>query len=1037
MQWLNSLNRLEHTGIPIYIDSKTPDWFVPSTRIDVLLRAVRKYDDTARALAEFCHYFNEEPTGVRRDLNRLQNLLGQRKPQPYLGRSHYLRLGALKEIWFHLTDACNLSCIHCLFASSPAEGKGLEQERLRTAIDQAAALGARLFCFTGGEPFVYPNFCDTIQYVLELHPANHVAVLTNGLLLEEHIVELMLLDNDRLHLQVSLDGTEEEHNFFRGPGTYSQLRKNLQVALESGLAFTISVAVNADNVHKLEEIARQAHALGACGLHLMYHFVRGKGTREQVVPLVRLFAQIVKTVAVCRELGMRIDNIEALKAQVFADPGSRFDLTNMGWESLAVAPDGKIYPSPALIRVEELVCGSLDQGLEQVWRNNPMLERIRSATHNDLEEWLRRPLSLITGGGAPDHSWITGHALVGYDPYIDLYEQFVLQLIVEQARLYPDQGLFRLRMGDVRHDGSDTDNDFVGLTHCNYLLSLADNDGCSLVREFYSSAARKVDEEIVNPFGLDVGLPRYIPEESQRKSYVCGSPIKDAVLQAGETVVDLGSGSGLGCFLASAEVGSAGSVYGIDKTDEMLELARRSKRHVVTDLGYDNIEFRKGCLEAIPLEDACADVVISNRAINYSLDKRRTFLEILRILKPGGRLVVADVVSDESIATVIKNSGKYSGESLGGTMLQEDLVTMLEDCGFVSVYLHKRCPYREVDGNLFYSLTYEAGKEERMTEGERRVRCIYRGPAPVLETASGERLERGRITWMPVESVEPLGEQVFMLNDLGAVTNVEQEACCYGVAEKTTAQPDDTSNKMRRKVFERHLSGCMVCGEELLYQADEAVKMNCACVDGHFVCDICHQEEGVEVVRNICLNSKEKDMFTLFRRIRSHPAVPMHGPEHHSMVPGVILTAYRNNNGGVSRDAIAIGIDRGGNVSSGACGFWGACGAAVGAGIAASLILEATPLTPDARQQSQEFTARILKEISRQNGARCCQRESWLALTHAARLSEEFFGATLPAETVIHCDQYEKNQGCTKGKCPLWETRDCQEIQKTLQVGVS
>ncbi|WPD24709.1 MAG: DUF5714 domain-containing protein [Candidatus Electrothrix scaldis] len=1037
MQWVTRLHRIEHAGIPVYIDQEKPEWFVPSTRTDDLLRSCQKHGNWFTVLSEFCERHQETPDQVCRDLGRLEQLLDRERPEPYQGRSHHLRLGALKEIWFHLTDACNLSCVHCLFSASPSRKESIDQKRLRDAIDQATALGSHLFYFTGGEPFVYPGFCKIIQYVLEQNPAHHVAILTNGLLLEKHLTELMALDHERIHLQVSLDGLEEEHDFLRGPQTYSRLCANLGSIAKEGLAFTISVAVNNDNVDKLEQIAIQAHALGAASLHLMYHFVRGKGTSGQFVPVVRLFSQIVKAARGCDKLGMKIDNLEAMKSQVFAVPGSRFDLTNMGWESLAVAPDGTLYPSPALIRVEELACGHLDHGLKTVWQNNLTLRKIRASSQRDIEQRKRRPLSLITGGGDPDHSWVSGQSLVGHDPYIDLYEQLALLLITDQAARYPDQGLFRLRMGDVRHDCPDTENGSdgsVSLAHCNCLISLADNDGHSSVREFYSAAAQQANREIVNPFHPATGLDNYIPEEAKEKSYGCGSPVKDAAPQKGETLVDLGSGSGVECFLAAAEVGANGKVYGIDMTDAMLELARKSQQHVMTDLGYDNIEFRKGYLEEIPLEEAIADVVISNCVINLSPDKRRTYLEIMRVLKPGGRLVVSDVVSDEQVSAAIKNSSKYRGECLGGAMQQDDLVAMLEDCGFASVYLHKRYPYREVDGNRFYSLTYEARKAALVAEEEDMVQCFFRGPEPALETASGRRLERGRMTELLRREAEQLGEQVFILDAEGAVTNIAQEPCCCGLPPGEAGQKESVSPEP----LIRYLSGCIICGEELVYQSDSGsdaacyfcgavTTTPCSCTAGHYVCDRCHQQGGLEIIHSVCLNSTEKDMIALMVRIRNHPSVPMHGPEHHAMVSGVILAAYRNNGGKISQDIISTGIDRGSNVPGGACGFWGCCGAAVGAGIAASLILEATPLKAGERQEALSFTARILAEIAGMKGGRCCQRDSWLALTHASRLSEEFFGLTLPAEGILRCGQYEKNRECMFADCPLWEDREWKE----------
>ncbi|MCI5150180.1 MAG: methyltransferase domain-containing protein [Candidatus Electrothrix sp. MAN1_4] len=638
---------------------------------------------------------------------------------------------------------------------------------------------------------------------------------------------------------------------------------------------------------------------------------------------------------------------------------------------------------------------------------------------------------------------MSGHSLVGHDPYMNLYEQLVLQLITDQAAQYPDQSLFRLRMGDVRHDCPDTENGSdgsVGLTHCNCLVSLADHDGHSSVREFYSAAAQKSNTEIVNPFQPTVGLGKYIPEEAKQKSYGCGSPVKDAAPQKGETVVDLGSGSGVECFLAAAEVGAAGQVYGIDMTDAMLELAQNSKQHVVTDLGYDNIEFRKGYLESIPLADESADLVISNCVINLSPDKRKTYLEIMRVLKPGGRLVVADVVSDEPVSAAIKNSTKYRGECLGGAMQQDDLVVMLEDCGFASVYLHKRYPYREVAGNRFYSLTYEAGKAESaggaesVDKEEETVRCLFRGPAPALVTSSARRLERGRITELPRQEAEQLGEQVFLLDEQGAVVNVhlEQQACCC----PTTLE--ETSTITSPAGMSRHARDCMVCGNELLYESDKGKEVccffcgkqaisPCTCTAGHYVCDSCHQQEGLAIIHSVCLNSREKDMIALMERIRNHPALPMHGPEHHALVPGVILAAYRNNGGKISNDIIATGIDRGRKVPGGSCGFWGCCGAAVGAGIAAALIIEATPLRANERQRSLAFTAQVLSEISQVQGGRCCQRETWVALTQISRLSKDFFGITLPAKATLRCHQYEKNRECVHSSCPLWETRDWEE----------
>ncbi len=614
----------------------------------------------------------------------------------------------------------------------------------------------------------------------------------------------------------------------------------------------------------------------------------------------------------------------------------------------------------------------------------------------------------------------------------------MLALIVKQAKSYPDQGLLRLRMGDVRYDCPQEEGNEVVLTHCNCVVSLSGRDGHSPVREFYGAAARTANLDIVNPQAPAGEQDGFIPLQAKQRSYGCGSPVKDAQPQGGETLVDLGSGSGVECFLAAQEVGSAGRVIGIDMTDDMLALAESSSKEVAAELGFDAVEFRKGFLEDIPVEDESVDVVISNCVINLSPDKRKTYLEILRVLKPGGRMVVADIVTDVPVNAAVGQSARWRGECLGGAMQQDDLVQMLEDSGFVGLQLHKRYPYRQVLGNRFFSLTYEARKPLEKKEREEQIPVVYRGPHRALQMENGILLERGHVASVPITESKSLGDSVFVFDPEGNITNVEQEPCSCGVSPEEVIA---TKERKRAVPIRRHNQDCMVCGEELVYSNDaserachfcgKVERSNSVCRRDHFICDGCHQEEAIEVVRHICLQSREKDMLALLATIRSHPAVPMHGPEHHAMVPGVILTACRNSGGPVEDEDILAGIDRGSKVPGGACGFWGSCGAAIGAGIAAAMILDATPLTPYPRQRAQSFTAAILTAIAEIVGGRCCQRETWLALTRTAALSKEYFGISLQAEDVLHCNQYDTNRECIRKQCPLWENR-MQEADSTL-----
>lgn len=1032
--------RLEQDGTPVYVQPEKPDWFVPDHEADCLLQELQQ----AKAPAGGNPPSAQELTGRMLTARRLISQLAEGPISPYQGRYPLLTLHSLKECWFHLTDRCNLACRHCLFASSPAQGATLSPEALARGIAEARGLGCTLFYFTGGEPFVYPGFVTMVAQLLA-DPKIHVVVLSNGLLIREHLAELASLPRERFHLQLSLDGLAKQHEALRGKGTFARLLESLKLLKEAGFPLTLSVAVNRANVQELAEIVALAAGQGVGNIHLLWHFVRGKGSREQFVAPALILPELIRAQEMAEKMGVRIDNVESLRSQVFSTPSTRHDLSNAAWESLAVGPDGLIYPSPALVGVAALACGALADGLETVWRQSPVLEKIRKSSLIASEAYLANPLRFLVGGGDLDHSYLAGGDPVGHDPYGELYNGLALWLISRQARRYPAraQGEILLRMGEVRHDCPDTGQG-VTLTHCNCVVSLADDQGHRTVQEFYGRAALIANEEIANPFAPDQALANFIPADSRKKSYGCGSPVKDAEPQPGEVVVDLGSGSGVECFMAAAQVGPAGRVIGIDMTKEMLHLAGVAKAEVTSRLGYDNVEFKKGFLEDIPLSDATADVVISNCVINLSPDKRQTLHEIFRILKPGGRLVVSDIVTDDPIPVAIKNNEQFRGECLGGAMRQEDLLAMLRGAGFAGVSLVKRFPYRSEGETRFYSLTFRAYKPKDPLQ----VEVIYRGPFGAVWTGGGTLLLKGQRAVVALSEAESLADSLFVLDGQGAVINLTLEnsccaspggaeppvgqgsGCCGGGQEESAPSKIVALPGLRPVVNGRHPSGCMACGKEIGYLAQEREvachycggikKTNALCVEGHYICDDCHQQDGLSAIRLLCAETKEQDMLRLLDTIRRHPAIPLHGPEHHAMVPGIILATYRNLGGTISREAILTGIARGSKVPGGVCGFWGNCGAAAGVGIAFSVLLAATPLTPKARQQVQEITSRVLGEIAQTQGARCCQRETVTALREAALLSRRFLPVPLLAEADFVCKQFSANRECIRERCFLW-----------------
>ena len=169
----------------------------------------------------------------------------------------------------------------------------------------------------------------------------------------------------------------------------------------------------------------------------------------------------------------------------------------------------------------------------------------------------------------------------------------------------------------------------------------------------------------------------------------CGNPVALANLKEGETVLDLGSGAGIDVFLAAQKVGPNGKVIGVDMTQEMVKRAKAA----ATKHGYKNVEFRLGEIEDIPLEDETADVIISNCVINLAPDKLKVFKEAYRVLKPGGRLMVSDLVTEGELPDAIKKSFDAWAECIAGALEKSDYISKIEKAGFKNVKIVSQKPY--------------------------------------------------------------------------------------------------------------------------------------------------------------------------------------------------------------------------------------------------------------------------------------------------------------------------------------------------------
>jgi len=187
-----------------------------------------------------------------------------------------------------------------------------------------------------------------------------------------------------------------------------------------------------------------------------------------------------------------------------------------------------------------------------------------------------------------------------------------------------------------------------------------------------------ITDTSVNYAGMELSE---LPREAIEASLGCANPLVFAQLKDGETVLDLGSGGGIDVLMASRLVGGTGKVYGLDMTDEMLRLANENK----AKMGVSNVEFIKGYIEDIPLQDETVDAVISNCVINLSDDKEKALLEAYRVIKQGGRLRVADVVTIKEVDPEIRNNAEMWCGCLAGTITIGEYESILQKCGYTNI----------------------------------------------------------------------------------------------------------------------------------------------------------------------------------------------------------------------------------------------------------------------------------------------------------------------------------------------------------------
>ena len=305
----------------------------------------------------------------------------------------------------------------------------------------------------------------------------------------------------------------------------------------------------------------------------------------------------------------------------------------------------------------------------------------------------------------------------------------------------------------------------------------------SAVKDRYAAGAKAQEAALCCPVDYDPMFLKVIPDVVIVRDYGCGDPSK--YVKPGETVQDLGSGTGKICFIASQVVGAEGSVIGIDMTHDMLQVARENAPVVADRIGYANVEFRKGRIQDLALDldafekrlvaepvsdangflaaeevaeemrvsepmvaDETIDVVVSNCVLNLVsvAERKKLFAEVFRVLKVGGRAVISDIVCDEAVPQEMQDDAELWSGCISGAFLEPEFLQAFEDAGFYGVRILKfdKEPWQTVKGIEFRSMTIEATKGSDDVCLERHQAVIYKGPFKNITDDDGHTMERGR-----------------------------------------------------------------------------------------------------------------------------------------------------------------------------------------------------------------------------------------------------------------------------------------------------
>lgn len=743
-------------GVYLLIDPESPNWIsINLTGSEILKLCDGKHtlSDIQNAVCK--KYKRSDEEQVNLEVSEFLSAAGLlefvsntkiERPE-YKGRSKVIAPDKLEELWIYTTLACNLRCRHCLVSAGKELEEELTTEEIKKLVDEAVVLGVKRFYITGGEPFIKDDIFELIKYITKDKNCELI-ILTNATLFDNKKISAMEeIKGPKLVIQVSLEGPNAEiHDRLRGKGNFDKVVKGIKKLIGIGITPIVSTALNKYNEKNIEDISRFLSKLGLKEHNILWMHAKGRGADnldELYVPPDKITRAMKKLRRAYKDQKIILDNAESLKVRARAKRGRKNDLCNNCYKKVCVNSDGHVYPCASFNGDRQFDAGSVrKKSLKDIWLNSNVMARCRENSVQKKTECSLCYLKYFCGGGCTSHSYYASEfdngrgSIKAQDPYCSTYKSLFEDILWELASegVLPQNGYgysapLVLNAMDAKlpsHLGSGIktiDSNFeVGCYHCSCVLSvdIEDEDAVckpevkghvtKTVKKKFTEAAKTPEKNYYCPTGYDPKDLEHIPDEVLRVSYGCGNPAALGNIRKGETVLDLGSGGGIDCFIAAKKLGRNGKIIGVDMTDEMVEAATGNAQKVAEVLGYNVVEFRKGNIMALPAEDNSVDLVISNCVINLTEDKTQVLEEIFRILKPGGRFIISDIVSSKPVPGYMKRDKELWSACISGALTDRRFQEIAENAGFPDVESSRNYLYKKVDYLDFYSVTLKSTK---------------------------------------------------------------------------------------------------------------------------------------------------------------------------------------------------------------------------------------------------------------------------------------------------------------------------------------